>query len=84
MEEHEGPIAGAFAAKLKELRLAAGLTMAELGARCAPPMVAPAVARYESAERIPSWSAVVRLALALDVPTDVFRPLVAPKKKVKK
>lgn len=74
MEDHDRPVAVAFAAKLKELRLAAGLTMAELGAAVEPTMHASAVARYEAGERLPSWGAVVRLAAALDVTPGVFGP----------
>lgn len=74
MEPHDKPIAAAFAARLKELRDAAGLTMAELGAKVGPPMLAPAIARYETGDRLPSWGAVVRLAQALGVTPDAFLP----------
>jgi transcriptional regulator with XRE-family HTH domain len=76
MEPHDEPIAAAFAAKLKELRDRAGLTMAGLGARCDPPILAPAIARYETGARLPSWGVVVRLAVALGKSTDEFRPAV--------
>ena len=72
MDEHEKPIAAAFAARLKTLRSAAGWTMAELGERVEPPILAPAVARYESGDRVPRWSAVVRLARALGVSVAEF------------
>ena len=81
MDEHEIPIAAAFGAKLKSAREARGLTMAALGALVAPPMLAPAIARYESGERVPTWTAVVRLAAALGLTPDDFLPEVPPAKK---
>lgn len=81
MHEHEKPVAAAFAAKLKELRTAAGLTMVALGKLCDPPMHAPAVARYEAGRRPPTWEAVVRLSRALGVTPDVFAPPPEPPRK---
>ncbi|HJZ53978.1 MAG TPA: helix-turn-helix transcriptional regulator [Gemmataceae bacterium] len=74
MDPRDEPIAAAFAAMLKKLRTAAGLTMAELGERVSPSMLAQAIARYESGKRLPSWGAVVRLARALGVTPDAFLP----------
>jgi len=74
MSEHDKPMAAAFAARLKEFRTAAGLTMEALGARVEPPMVAPAIARYESGERLPTWAAVVRIAAALEKTPNDFLP----------
>jgi transcriptional regulator with XRE-family HTH domain len=82
MEEYERPIATAFGNKLKAAREAAGLTMAALGAQVMPPMHATAIARYETGARVPTWTAVVRLALALGKTPDHFLPEeMSPKRK---
>jgi len=83
MQEHEREIAAAFGARLKEFRESAGLTMAALGARVEPPMVAPVIARYESGERVPSWTAVVRLSRALGKQPNDFLPALKRKKGAK-
>jgi transcriptional regulator with XRE-family HTH domain len=59
-----------FKDKLRELRLAAGLTQENL-ARKAGMMVA-SLRNHEQGQRSPSWLAVVKLAKALEVSTDVF------------
>jgi transcriptional regulator with XRE-family HTH domain len=78
MDDYEKPIAAVFAARLKALRTAAGWTMAQLGSSVEPPMSAPAIARYESGERVPTWSAVVRLARVLGVSVAAFEAEVEP------
>jgi transcriptional regulator with XRE-family HTH domain len=82
MEECNDPIAAAFGARLKSLREAAGLTMKQLGEKIAPPLHGTAVARYEAGKRLPSWGAVVRIAVALGVTPDAFLPE-PPKKRGK-
>lgn len=74
MDAHEQPIAEAFGAKLKAARESAGLTMAALAALVEPAMHAPTIARYETGDRVPSWTAVVRLAKALGKTPDDFLP----------
>jgi transcriptional regulator with XRE-family HTH domain len=59
-----------FGARLKELRVKAGLTQAELGERM--DMLPTNIARLESGGRDPSWDTVKRLAKALGVSTDDF------------
>jgi transcriptional regulator with XRE-family HTH domain len=55
-----------FGATVRRLRLAAGLTQEQLGARCK--MDLSAVSRLERGERNPRLDTLVRLAEALDVP----------------
>ena len=59
-----------FGARLKSLRLAAGLTQAQLGERME--MLPTNIARLETGGREPSWDTVKRLAKALGVTTDEF------------
>jgi transcriptional regulator with XRE-family HTH domain len=59
-----------FKDKLRALRLAAGLTQDNL-ARAAGMAVA-SIRNHEQGQRSPSWLAVVKLAKALEVSTDVF------------
>lgn len=64
-----------FGPRLRTLREAAGLTQTQLGER-AGGMPYQAVAKYEREATEPSWSAVLRLAAALNVTPDAF--LVGP------
>lgn len=74
MQEHEKPFALAFSQKLRAARTAEELSMAALAQKVEPPMTAPAIARYESGERVPTWTAVIRLATALGRTPDYFLP----------
>ena len=67
MDVKDETLALAFGARLRELRVAAGLTQAELGERTDPPMQSQAIARYESGDRAPTFSVLYRLASALRV-----------------
>lgn len=57
--------------RLKELRLAAGLTQTELAEKVG--VGRDAVARWEANNREPSWSNVVQLAKALGVSCEAFQ-----------
>lgn len=63
-----------YPARLKELRLKAGLSQTELAKRAGIPQ--SAVAAYEVGRNSPAWGYCVRLAHALGVSLDAF--LVAP------
>ena len=63
-------IAGRFGARLRELRLRAGLAQTRLAEACGLPQ--SRIAEWETGRSQPVWEYVVRLALALDVPTDHF------------
>ncbi|HYH68954.1 MAG TPA: helix-turn-helix transcriptional regulator [Urbifossiella sp.] len=77
-------LALAFAARLRELREAAGLTLAEVAGQCRPPMHAQAIARYEAGDRLPTLAVLYRLAEVYGVtPCDVLPPLAVKKKKGK-
>lgn len=71
---HEVSVAAAFGKRLRELRAASGLSQAQLARKCEPVITAPAYYRYETGTRLPTWEVVVRLARALGVATDEFRP----------
>jgi transcriptional regulator with XRE-family HTH domain len=74
-------LAIAFGAKLRELRLAAGLTQEQLGAATSPSMQSQAIVRYESGDRGPTLAVIYRLAAALKVdPCDLLPTLPAKKK----
>jgi putative transcriptional regulator len=60
-----------FAARLKELRVAAGLTQPELAERAG--MSKAGVADLEQGRREPSWSTVLALCAALGVGCDAFQ-----------
>ena len=79
MQPHEEPYAAAFAAKLREFRLAAGMTQTQLGTAVVPPIPTPHVSRYESGKRLPTWEIVIRFAKALGVTPDAFLPQPAKK-----
>jgi transcriptional regulator with XRE-family HTH domain len=59
-----------FKEKLRELRLAAGLTQENLARKAG--MTVASIRNHEQGQRSPSWLAVVKLAKALEVSTDVF------------
>ncbi|VTR92522.1 xre family transcriptional regulator : : HTH_31 [Gemmata massiliana] len=63
-----------FGLRLKTLRDAKGLSQEALGELCNPKMRGQAIARLEGSGRTPSWETVIRLAKALNVPTDEFLP----------
>jgi transcriptional regulator with XRE-family HTH domain len=74
---------------LRGLREKAGLTQEQLADRAGIPI--GSLRNHEQGQRIPSWGAVVKLAKALDVSTDVFaecdevnEPEPAPKPATKK
>src|SRR4051794_21762288 len=67
MDVKDETLALAFGARLRELRIAAGLTQAELGERTVPPMQSQAIARYETGDRAPTFGVLYRLASALRV-----------------
>jgi XRE family transcriptional regulator, fatty acid utilization regulator len=60
-----------FGRRLRELRLAAGLTLEELGEKAG--MHFQAIHRLERGERLPGWETLCGLADALSVPLDAFR-----------
>jgi transcriptional regulator with XRE-family HTH domain len=60
-----------FSARLRELRVAAGLTQEQLAEKAG--VKRDAVARWEQGTREPGWSSVCGLADALGVATDAFR-----------
>lgn len=73
MGTKDDQLAQAFAARLRDLREKADLTLAELAARVVPPMQAQAVARYEGGGRVPTLALLYRLAAALGVkPCDLL------------
>ena len=55
---------------LRSLRHRAGLTQIQLAERAGLPL--GSLRNHEQGQRIPSWAAVVKLAKALRVSTDVF------------
>ena len=63
-----------FAARLRELRAAAGITQHELADRSG--LHRQAIAKLELAEREPSWASVLALAKALGVSIAAFEPSV--------
>jgi transcriptional regulator with XRE-family HTH domain len=60
-----------FAAKLRALRDAARMSQQDLAD--AAGLSRPYLARLELARQEPGWETVLKLAEALDVPTDAFR-----------
>jgi transcriptional regulator with XRE-family HTH domain len=66
----EKPMSHWNGARLRELRVAAGLSQTELAERVG--VQRGAVARWESDEREPNWSNVVALAKALGVDCRAF------------
>lgn len=60
-----------FGATLKQLREAAGMSVAQLAALAG--MNRESVRLYEAGGRAPTWKAVQALAKALGVTTDTFR-----------
>lgn len=63
-----------FGPRLRTLREARELSQHALGERCEPAMSYQTIARLERSDRTPSWETVLRLAKALGVATDEFRP----------
>lgn len=63
-------VSARFPARLKELRLGAGLSQRELAGRAG--VSQGLVSAYESGEYAPSWSVVVSLAFALGVDYSAF------------
>lgn len=61
-----------FGARLKALRLAAGLTQEKLAEKA--DMRVGNIGRLEAGGREPAWETVIRLARALGVATDDFLP----------
>ena len=61
-----------FGARLKALRLAAGLTQEQLAERAN--MYSQHITRLETGGRSPTWETVLKLAKALGVSTDKFEP----------
>lgn len=59
-----------FKDMLRELREKAGLTQQELAERSGIPL--GTLRNHEQGQRLPSWSAVVKLARALGTTTDAF------------
>lgn len=55
---------------LRQLREKAGLTQADLAAKAGIPL--SSLRSHEQGQRLPSWSAVVKLARALGVTADTF------------
>lgn len=76
-EDYSAAVARRFAARLAELRSAAGLTQSQLAERFGCPQ--PAIARWEKGGHLPTWDAVVRLAHTLGVTTDAFAAAPAEK-----
>jgi transcriptional regulator with XRE-family HTH domain len=71
-------LAAAFGELLRQMRVQAALTLAELGAKVEPPMQAQAIARYEAGGRGPTLALLYRLAVALGIePRELLPPLVA-------
>ena len=60
-----------FGEKLRELRERAGLTQAELAEKLQTTQMI--VSRWERGGRVPTWSAIQKLADALGVSTEAFR-----------
>ncbi len=86
MDVKDDALAGAFGARLRELRAAAGLTQAQLADAVKPPMQPAAIARYEAGDRGPTLVVVYRLAAALglsprELLPDVFVPAKVPEQK---
>jgi len=80
-----------FKELLRQLREQAGLTQEQLAEQAGIPL--SSLRSHEQGQRLPSWPAVVKLAKALDVPTDKFagcdeianeKPTPSGKKKPKK
>jgi transcriptional regulator with XRE-family HTH domain len=65
------PGAEVFAARLKELRIAAGLTQQELAQRIG--MSLRQVSRLETGENVPTWPTILSLASALGVTCQEFQ-----------
>jgi transcriptional regulator with XRE-family HTH domain len=61
-----------FGERLRALRVAAGMTQQELADKAE--MHSQSVNRLERGGRSPSWEIVLRLAQALGVSTDDFKP----------
>ena len=66
-----------FGQRLRALRQARGLSQEALGDLCVPRMRYQSLARLERSEQTPSWDTVLRLAAALGVSTDEFKPTAA-------
>lgn len=60
----------AFGSRLRAIRTAAGMTLAELADKAG--LEANALARLERGEREPMWPTVLKLAEALGVTPDAF------------
>lgn len=60
-----------FAGRLRELRVAAGLTQQELAERIGVRL--GAISRWEAGRREPSWSNILALCAALGVSCEEFR-----------
>jgi transcriptional regulator with XRE-family HTH domain len=76
-----------FAARLKELRLAAGMTQKQLAAKAG--MTTAAISDFEQARYVPSWETVLKLKNALGVSCEEFdrepqTPAPAPEKRTRK
>ena len=59
-----------FGARLRAMRMKAGLTQQELADQLG--MKATNITRLESGGRTPSWETVIKIAKALNVSTDSF------------
>ncbi len=59
-----------FAGRLRELRLAAGLTQAELAAKAG--LTREGITQLETGRRRPAWETVLVLSEALDAPCTAF------------
>lgn len=59
-----------FGARLRELRVAAGLTQPELGSKAG--VEKGTISRIERGERSPTWETVIALATALGVSCEAF------------
>ena len=73
--EERSKEAVAFGKRLRELRLAADMTLESLAT--AAGMAQQNIARFESGRRSPSWESLLRLAEALGVRLDAFQPVEA-------
>jgi transcriptional regulator with XRE-family HTH domain len=60
-----------FGGRLRELRIAAGLTQRELAGRIG--ITIDGIAKLERGDRLPGWATVVALCEALNVSADSFR-----------